>query len=98
MTLFTLTLPSDRQASVMAVVATVVAIVVILVEIFISDEFPYESPTYPNPTLKSFSLGFGAILYAFGGSAVFPTIQNDMADRSLFWRSVIGGFAGEAAK
>ncbi|KAK3856981.1 hypothetical protein Pcinc_036737 [Petrolisthes cinctipes] len=82
------------QASVLAVLATVVAIIVIIVEIFTSDRFPYEPPTYPNPTVKSFSLGFGAILYAFGGSAVFPTIQNDMANRSLFWMSVIGGFAG----
>ena len=64
----------------------------ILVQIFYDEAI--ETPTYPNPTVVSFARGFGSILFSFGGAATFPTIQNDMADRSKFWRSVIIGFSG----
>ncbi|CAL4084208.1 unnamed protein product, partial [Meganyctiphanes norvegica] len=77
------------QASVVAVISTVAACVIIFVQMLIED-FP--EPEYPNPTMASFSLGFGAILFAFGGASVFPTIQNDMADRSKFGKGVIVGF------
>ncbi|XP_063603527.1 uncharacterized protein LOC134779357 [Penaeus indicus] len=80
------------QASIMAVVSTVVAVVVIIVQVFI-EKPSLPEPWYPNPTIGSFSLGFGAILFAFGGSAVFPTVQNDMKDRSQFWKSALVGFA-----
>ncbi|XP_037788596.1 amino acid transporter AVT1B-like [Penaeus monodon] len=80
------------QASIMAVVSTVVAVVVIIVQVFI-EKPSLPEPQYPNPTIGSFSLGFGAILFAFGGSAVFPTVQNDMKDRSQFWKSALVGFA-----
>ncbi|XP_037788594.1 amino acid transporter AVT1D-like isoform X2 [Penaeus monodon] len=80
------------QASVLAVVSTVVACVVIIVQILL--EAPnLPEPVFDNPTVSSFSLGFGAILFSFGGSAVFPTIQNDMQDRTQFWKSVVVGFA-----
>ena len=115
----------DRQASVVAVVATFIAILVVFIELFvdqvcqmeISDNVAYHfdilqiqifvNPPlfslqiddsyvqYPNPTFASFSLGFGAILFAFGGASSFPTIQNDMQDRSMFWKSVVVGFLGE---
>ena len=55
----------------------------------------YEEPQLQYPTVTSFALGFGAILYAYSGASVFPTIQNDMADRSQFWKSVCIGFAGK---
>ncbi|MPD05325.1 hypothetical protein E2C01_101063 [Portunus trituberculatus] len=69
------------------------AVVVIVVQIFLSED-TLDPPQYSNPTVASFSLGFGSILFAFGGAAVFPTIQNDMSDRSQFWKSVIIGFSG----
>ncbi|XP_047477832.1 amino acid transporter AVT1D-like [Penaeus chinensis] len=79
------------QASVLAVVSTVVACIVIIVQILL--EAPnLPEPVFNNPTVSSFSLGFGAILFSFGGSAVFPTIQNDMEDRTQFWKSVVVGF------
>ncbi|XP_045125205.1 amino acid transporter AVT1B-like [Portunus trituberculatus] len=81
------------QASILAVVATLMAVVVIVVQIFLSED-TLDPPQYSNPTVASFSLGFGSILFAFGGAAVFPTIQNDMSDRSQFWKSVIIGFSG----
>ncbi|XP_063850869.1 uncharacterized protein LOC135094575 [Scylla paramamosain] len=80
------------QASILAVVTTAAAVLVIVVQIFLEEDLP--TPTYPNPTVVSFARGFGSILFSFGGAAVFPTIQNDMADRSQFWKSVIIGFTG----
>ncbi|XP_063606378.1 uncharacterized protein LOC134781217 [Penaeus indicus] len=80
------------QASVLAVVSTVVACIVIIVQILL-EEPNLPEPVFNNPTVSSFSLGFGAILFSFGGSAVFPTIQNDMQDRTQFWKSVVVGFA-----
>lgn len=55
----------------------------------IPEDFP---PDYRNPTVFTFALGFSGILFAFGGAAVFPTIQNDMADSSLIIRSVVVAF------
>lgn len=54
----------------------------------------YEYVYYPTPSFKSFSLSFGAILFAFGGASTFPTIQNDMKDRSHFGKAAIIGFIG----
>ncbi|RXG72907.1 Amino acid transporter ANTL1 [Armadillidium vulgare] len=82
------------QASVLAVVATVVAVLVIDVKLIMDkDIFLEANPTHSLPTLTSFSLGFGTILFSFGGASVFPTIQNDMKNRSDFWKSVILSFA-----
>ncbi|KAG0724216.1 Amino acid transporter AVT1C [Chionoecetes opilio] len=87
------------QASILAVFATVVAVVVIVVQILIGEDntgspTPTLPPVYPNPTVATFALGFGSILFAFGGAAVFPTIQNDMRNREKFWKSVVLGFTG----
>ncbi|XP_045612816.1 uncharacterized protein [Procambarus clarkii] len=82
------------QASLLAVIATAAAVVVIVIQIFEFPETRPDNPQYPNPTVGSFSLGFGSILFAFGGAAVFPTIQNDMEDRSQFWKSICLGFLG----
>ncbi|XP_068244512.1 uncharacterized protein [Palaemon carinicauda] len=79
------------QASIIAVVATAIACIVIFVEILLEiDDYP--DAYYQNPSIVSFSLGFGAILFAFGGASVFPTIQNDMRDRTLFPKSVVIAF------
>ncbi|XP_069161826.1 uncharacterized protein [Procambarus clarkii] len=80
------------QASVIAVVATAIACIVIFVEILVEAD-PKFDPVYQNPTVSSFALGFGAILFSFGGASVFPTIQNDMRDRSLFGKAVVVSFA-----
>lgn len=44
---------------------------------------------------KDFFLAFGIIMFAFGGATTFPTIQNDMADKSKFNKSVQYGFLGK---
>lgn len=44
---------------------------------------------------EEFFLGFGALLFAFGGASTFPTIQNDMKEKSKFGTSVICAFIGK---
>ena len=60
-------------------------------------DFAPEEPVFKSPTIKSFSIGFGVITAAFGGASAFPTFQNDMKDRTQFWKSVIIGFFGRSA-
>ncbi|XP_053624469.2 uncharacterized protein LOC128683182 [Plodia interpunctella] len=42
---------------------------------------------------QDFFLAFGTIMFAFGGASTFPTIQNDMADKSKFSNSLQYSFA-----
>lgn len=42
---------------------------------------------------QDFFLGFGALMFAFGGASTFPTIQNDMLDKSKFGISVVLAFS-----
>ncbi|XP_066969016.1 uncharacterized protein [Macrobrachium rosenbergii] len=79
------------QTAVIAVVSTIFACVTIIVMIVLEKESVVD-PWYPNPTAISLSLGFAAILFAFGGAAVFPTIQNDMKDRAQFGKSIVVSF------
>ncbi|GAB6032356.1 hypothetical protein CHUAL_010997 [Chamberlinius hualienensis] len=51
---------------------------------------------YPTPTFSSFCLAFGTILFSYGGASTFPTIQNDMRDRTLFSKAVAIAFSGIA--
>ena len=55
----------------------------------------FEAPEYTNPTITTFALGFGSILFSYSGASVFPTIQNDMENKNDFWKSVIIGFTGK---
>lgn len=80
------------QASVVAVISTSVACLVVFIMVIL-ERSDHENPIYQNPDVSSFSLGFGAILFAFGGASVFPTIQNDMNDKSQFPKSVIIAFS-----
>ncbi|KAJ0183585.1 hypothetical protein K1T71_000008 [Dendrolimus kikuchii] len=40
-----------------------------------------------------FFLSFGTIMFAFGAASTFPTIQNDMADKTKFGKSIYWSFA-----
>ncbi|KAK3879829.1 hypothetical protein Pcinc_015636 [Petrolisthes cinctipes] len=42
-------------------------------------------------TPYTFVLGFATLLFSYGGARGFPTIQNDMEDRTQFWKSVVLG-------
>lgn len=42
-----------------------------------------------------FFLGFGVLLFAFGGASTFPTIQNDMENKNNFTKSAVSAFSGK---
>ncbi|CAH1798298.1 unnamed protein product [Owenia fusiformis] len=44
---------------------------------------------HTNPTFQSFFLGFGAILFSFGGHAAYPTIQHDMVEPQKFPKAIL---------
>ncbi|CAL4076259.1 unnamed protein product [Meganyctiphanes norvegica] len=79
------------QPTVLAVISTVVAVVVIIIQILVDRE-SYPPPYYTTPTVGTFALGFGAIVFSFSGTSIFPTIQNDMNNKGDFWKSVLIGF------
>ncbi|XP_053211728.1 LOW QUALITY PROTEIN: proton-coupled amino acid transporter 1-like [Panonychus citri] len=70
-----------------------IAVTLILVDVT-SDYVKLENhpPTSP-PTIEAISLAFGTFIFSFGGTAAFPTFQNDMRDKSKFTRSVVIGFS-----
>lgn len=41
-------------------------------------------PKQPSVHFAGFFRGFGTIMFSYGGAAMFPTIQNDMRERSRF--------------
>ncbi|KAK6051580.1 transmembrane amino acid transporter protein [Cooperia oncophora] len=47
-----------------------------------------QNTSYPAFDLRNFFMAYGTMVFAFGGHAVFPTIQNDMKKPRLFSRSV----------
>lgn len=62
-----------------------------------------EIATYPTATamaetphkevdILSFALGFGTILFSFGGAPAFPTIQSDMNVTQDFPKAISLGF------
>uniref|UniRef100_A0A6A7G403 Proton-coupled amino acid transporter 2-like n=1 Tax=Hirondellea gigas TaxID=1518452 RepID=A0A6A7G403_9CRUS len=76
-----------------AVVSTVLACVVIIVQALLDAPDVGNMVQHVNPSVTSFALGFSSIAFAYSGVSVFPTIQNDMVDRTQFWKSIIIGFA-----
>lgn len=78
-------------ASILAMAATFLACLVVMVKVVMEKPF-FGPPHFPSPTFSSFFLGFGSILFALGGASIFPTVQNDMRDRSQFGSSVIVAF------
>ncbi|XP_045138355.1 amino acid transporter AVT1J-like [Portunus trituberculatus] len=84
-------------ASVAGVMVTVLQCVVVVVMTVVrgssSDTTTITTTTTTTqPSLSSFFLGFGTILFSFGGASTFPTIQNDMVDRTRFPLSVAMAF------
>ncbi|GIX79464.1 aa_trans domain-containing protein [Caerostris extrusa] len=72
-----------KPAAVIALATTVTACVILIV--LIAEEIAdAETVSHPAPSVKSFFLSYGTILFAFGGAASFPTFQNDMKDRTQF--------------
>ena len=75
-------------------VTTILAVIVVVVQLGIQAP-EYAEEKYNDATFRSFFLGFGTILFSFGGAATFPTIQNDMKNRNKFHVSVAVAFLGK---
>ena len=76
----------------MATLATVVVGIGVL--ILGTEQAAKPFPGAPTVTFDSFFSGFGTILFAFGGHALFPTLQVDMKEpRKFGWVMAISYFA-----
>ena len=77
-----------RPAAIGATVATSIAVVLVFADIM--TDLPLKDTAVRDPpTFLSFSLAFGTMLFAFGGTSAFPTIQNDMKKPQGFPRAVL---------
>ena len=84
-----------RFIGVTALVSTMLAWLCIIIHLGIYYDDTVEKATHTSPTFKTLFLGMATILFAFGGASSFPTIQNDMADRTKFGKSVLVGYVGQ---
>lgn len=76
-----------------ALLTTAFACVFIFSQMVIDGLHNTEPVPVKNHGFGSFFLSFGTILFAFGGASTFPTIQNDMAEKQHFSKSILIGFA-----
>lgn len=81
------------QVSIGAALSTTVAVVLILIGTSMDIPTCYEAASYAEVSARQFSLGFGTIVFAYGGHPVFPTIQHDMAEPRYFTKAVILSYA-----
>ncbi|KAA0199942.1 hypothetical protein HAZT_HAZT010034 [Hyalella azteca] len=77
--------------AIVAMATTIIAVFVVVIKLIV-DAPTIEVKENNGTSFRSFFLGFGTILFSFGGAATFPTIQNDMKDRSKFPQSVAIAF------
>ncbi|KAK9892898.1 hypothetical protein WA026_022578 [Henosepilachna vigintioctopunctata] len=75
-----------------AVATTAVACVLFLKQMIYDSEVQLGNVIHSQHGFEDFFLGFGALLFAFGGASTFPTIQNDMKEKSKFGISVVMAF------
>ncbi|KFM73288.1 Proton-coupled amino acid transporter 3, partial [Stegodyphus mimosarum] len=80
-------------AAIGALVTTTLACILLIAALVKEERKSTSHPEYPPPTVMSFFLAFGTILFAFGGASTFPTFQNDMRDRTQFPKAAIIGFS-----
>lgn len=78
---------------VIAFFAAVVACVLYFIQMM-NDIRPYPVFRWGIHGFTDFFLAFGTIMFAFGGASTFPTLQNDMADKTKFNKSLQYGFIG----
>jgi len=81
-------------AGLAALVTTLISLVMIFVQGAIDAPDRRPDLYFNSPTLKSFFTSLPTIMFAFGGASTFPTIQNDMARKSEFAKSVAIAFIG----
>ncbi len=70
------------------------AIAAVLTTLSTSLDIPHQIDVpHANPTFSSFMLAFGTILFSFGGSGTFPTIQQDMTKPQKFPFAVLYSYS-----
>ncbi|RCN45215.1 transmembrane amino acid transporter protein [Ancylostoma caninum] len=77
------------QVSIGAALSTTVAVILILVGTSIDVPTCFQAASYAEVTPRQFTLGFGTIVFAYGGHPVFPTIQHDMRQPRHFSKAVM---------
>ncbi|KAJ9600373.1 hypothetical protein L9F63_009343, partial [Diploptera punctata] len=86
--------PKDfRLVGVGAVLTTGFACICIFAQILIDGLNSSTPVIHEVHGFTSFFLAFGTILFSFGGASTFPTIQNDMIEKTKFTTSVTIGFS-----
>lgn len=80
------------QVSLIAVISTSVAVVLIFIGAAHDQEECLKEADYPPVAPEKFFLAYGAIMFAYGGHACFPTFQQDMSRPEDFRKSVIVGW------
>ncbi|KIH66424.1 hypothetical protein ANCDUO_03247 [Ancylostoma duodenale] len=83
------------QVSIGAALSTTVAVILILVGTSIDVPTCFQAASYAEVTPRQFTLGFGTIVFAYGGHPVFPTIQHDMRQPRHFSKAVMLSYIGE---
>jgi len=81
-------------AGLAALLSTVIALIMIYIQAGIDAPSTRADIYYTSPTLESFFTALPTIMFAFGGASTFPTIQNDMINKSEFVKSVGIAFVG----
>ena len=83
-----------RPIAFVATMSTAIAVILITIAALI--DLPNNpNPSRESPTVLSFALAFGTMLYAYSGAGTFPTIQYDMREPQKFPKSVQFAFIGD---
>lgn len=80
-----------------AFIATGIACLLLLIQILLDND-PSTPVEHTSTDFNTFFVAFGTILFAFGGHAVFPTIQHDMRKPEDFPRTVFLSYAGMSSQ
>ena len=72
-----------RPIAVGATAATSLAAIITSIDTIIDIPHQHDVPL-EKPTFYTFMLAFGTIIFSFGGSGTFPTIQQDMKKSHKF--------------
>ncbi|KAK6030356.1 transmembrane amino acid transporter protein, partial [Ostertagia ostertagi] len=76
------------QVAVFSALSSSIAVCLLVVGFIHDAPVCAQDTSYRDFDLRSFFMAYGTMAFAFGGHAVFPTIQNDMRKPRLFSRSV----------
>ncbi len=83
-----------RPAAVGATLATASAVILIFANLMTEVSDASSAPRNA-PTFTSFSLAFSTMLFAYGGTSAFPTIQADMKKPQKFPKAVLIAYIGK---